>query len=81
MGNTERATRFWVLPPGMPPDRVKTMPEAFVASLKDPELLAEAKTAKLEITTVTGEEIEKLVKEIFATPPEVLKQLVPMLQP
>ena len=41
---------------------------AFMATMKDPEFLADAEKAQLEITPVSGEEVEKLVKELYQTP-------------
>jgi hypothetical protein len=44
-------------------------------TLKDPELLAEAKKSKLVITPVSGEKTEKLVDEILTMPAEAKKSL------
>jgi len=61
--------------PGTPPDRVKTLREALVKVLKDPELLAEAKKAKMDVEYSSGEELESLVKEVLDQPPEVVEQV------
>ena len=37
-------------------------------TMKDPEFLADAEKAQLEINPVVGEEVEKLVNEIYQTP-------------
>jgi hypothetical protein len=44
-------------------------------TLKDPELLAEAKKSKLVITPVSGEKTEKLVDEILSMPAQAKKSL------
>jgi hypothetical protein len=36
--------------------------------MKDPDFLAEAEKAALEITPVAGEEVEQLVKDLYQTP-------------
>lgn len=53
------------LPPGTPHDRVQTLRKAFTDALKDPELLAEAKKANLEIKPLDGVQLERGVNEIF----------------
>lgn len=66
--------RPYVAPPGVPADRVKALREAFNAMMKDPEFLAEADKAKLEIELVTGETVEKIVARVTAMPKDVLKE-------
>ena len=60
-------------PPGLPADRVKVLRAAFDATMKDREFLAEADKGQWEITPVSGEEIEKLMARIYATPPVVVE--------
>jgi tripartite-type tricarboxylate transporter receptor subunit TctC len=60
---------------GVPADRVKALQKAFMAALKDPQLLAEAKTMHLAISPLSGPAAAKLVKEVYATPPEALKMV------
>lgn len=57
--------RPWVLPPGVPNDRVETLRKAFKATLEDPEFLAEAKKTKLKLDYVSASEINGLVKDIL----------------
>jgi tripartite-type tricarboxylate transporter receptor subunit TctC len=60
--------RPYLAPPGLPPDRATALQQAFDATMKDPEFLAEAKKEKLEINPVSGHEIEQLLQEAYATP-------------
>lgn len=62
--------RPYVLPPGVPADRVAAYRKAFDETMKDPDFLAEAEKAKLIINPVNGEGVQKLVDEIYATPKE-----------
>jgi tripartite-type tricarboxylate transporter receptor subunit TctC len=57
--------RPFVVPPGTPKDRVQILRKGFMDALKDPELLAEAKKASLEIKPMDGAELERGVHEIF----------------
>ena len=64
--------RAW-RPPRSPPrstpaagtDRVRILHDAFHATLKDPEFLAEAKKAKLAVDPITGSEMKQLVADVF----------------
>ena len=40
--------------------------------MRDPEYLAEAKKRGLEVTPMSGAAIDKLIAELYATPPDVL---------
>ena len=46
--------------PGTPLDRVKILREAYVKSISNPELLAEAKKARMDVEPVTGEQLDAL---------------------
>ncbi len=76
----EAYSRPLTAPPGVPEDRLKTLRQAFVAAVKDPELLEEAAKANLELSPVPGEEIVSFVDEIFKAPPDVVKKLAEILQ-
>jgi tripartite-type tricarboxylate transporter receptor subunit TctC len=65
--------------PGVPSDRVKILREAYAKTLKEPELLDEAKKRGWEVRPVTGEELEALAKEVIAQPPEVIEWLTKLL--
>jgi len=63
---------FYYLPPEVPKDRVEAMRKAFEATLKDPELLAEAKEKKVPIEYVPYTRLEELLNQLHSAPPEVL---------
>jgi len=56
------------LPPGTPPQRVEAYRNAFDATMKDPDFLAEAEKLKLGIDPVSGMNVQKIVEQIYATP-------------
>ncbi len=66
--------RPFFAPPGLPADRLKTLRDAFVATLKDPEFLKEADKAGLEIQIVTGDEIDTLLATTYATMPALIER-------
>jgi len=63
--------RPFVAPPNVPRDRTDALRKAFMDTMKDKDFLADAEKAQMEITPVHGAEIDKLVKEIYATPAEI----------
>jgi tripartite-type tricarboxylate transporter receptor subunit TctC len=64
--------RPFMAPPGIPADRAEALRQAFDAMVKDPAFLAEAKRSRLEITPISGGELQKLVTDVYATPPKVV---------
>jgi len=73
--NSSAFARPFALPPGTPRDRVELLHKAFHATLKDPAFLAEAQKANLSIDPVTGEEMNKLVAEVFTLDAGLLAKL------
>jgi tripartite-type tricarboxylate transporter receptor subunit TctC len=64
--------RPFVLPPSVPAERVAALRQAFLETLKDPDLLADAKKQRLEINALSGEEVQQLVAKIYAMPPDII---------
>ena len=67
--------RPFSVPPGTPADRIAILRKGLADTLKDPELLKEAKKSELIITPVSGEKTEKLVDEILSMPADVKESL------
>lgn len=65
--------RPFFAPPGVPKDRVDALRAAFVATAKDPAFIAETKKQKMELQLMTGEEVEALVKRVYATPKPIVE--------
>jgi tripartite-type tricarboxylate transporter receptor subunit TctC len=66
--------RPFLAPPSVPKDRADALRKAFMDTMNDPDFRAEADKAKMEITPVSGEALDKLVKEIYATPAAIAKK-------
>lgn len=74
-------TRLYFMPPGTPKDRVATLRQAFLDTYKDPEFVAEAKKAQLELGPVTGQEMEQVVAGLFKMESAELARLKEVLVP
>jgi len=60
--------------------RVDLLRKAFMATMRDRALLADADMAQLEINPVSGEDIERLVQDIYRTPAELAQKVARMLR-
>ena len=69
-----------VATPGIPAERVKILQDAFAKTLKDPDLLAEAKKKNLEIDPISGGDLENLAKDVMSAPPDAVERLSKLLK-
>ncbi|MCC6888502.1 MAG: hypothetical protein IT536_08220 [Hyphomicrobiales bacterium] len=67
--------RPFVAPPGVPAERVRALRNAFNAVFDDPEYLAEAQQRKMQVMLVRGEEIDDVLKRIYAMPKAVIDRV------
>jgi len=68
----QEMARPFAAPPDIPRDRAAALIAAFDATMKDPEYLADAKKLRIDVNPVTGPEIDKLLRELYATPKDVI---------
>jgi tripartite-type tricarboxylate transporter receptor subunit TctC len=66
--------RSVLAPPGTPPERVAELRRAFTATMQDPRFLDEVKRAQLEISPLSGEELEAAVKRAGDFPPALIER-------
>ena len=71
--------RTYTLPPGTPKDRVQLLRNAFDATLKDSEFLADAQKSKLNVDPVAVDEVEKDVAGLFKLDPGLIAKLKDIL--
>jgi tripartite-type tricarboxylate transporter receptor subunit TctC len=64
--------RPYFLPPDVPPARVRALRRAFAATMEDAGFLAEAEKLQLDVSPMTGEEVQALVAELAKTPPAIV---------
>src|SRR5574341_803016 len=73
--------RAYALPPGIPKDRAELLRKGFMATMKDPGLLAETNKAGLAINPLSGAEVEKIVASFFKLQPAQIARLKEVLLP
>jgi tripartite-type tricarboxylate transporter receptor subunit TctC len=64
--------RPFAAPPGIPEDREAALTKAFDETMKDPDLLAEAAKEKMDISPMSGHEIDALLGQLYAISPDVV---------
>ena len=71
--------RPYMLPPGVPPERVAALRSAFAAVFKDPAFMADVDKQKLEVAFISADEIAALTERVMATPPSVVARIQALL--
>jgi len=71
--------RPMIAPPSTPPERIKILRDAYAKAMKDPELLAEAKTGRMDPELVSGDELQQLANEVLDQPPGVVERVKKIL--
>ncbi len=73
--------RPFVAPPGTNPQALDILRKAFMDSMADKQLLAEAEKSRLSINAKSGAEVAALVKKVYASSPELVKALKDAVKP
>lgn len=79
--NVAALTRPMATSPGVPADRVAALRKAFMATMQDPEFLAEAARQSAEVgPSMDGETVQRLTLEILQTPKPLLEKVGKVMQ-
>src|SRR5262249_38128437 len=73
--------RPFAVRPGTRPDRVATLRAAFAKTMMDPQVLAEAKTAKIDMEYISATDVAKGFEEMMNQPASVIEAMNKYLQP
>jgi tripartite-type tricarboxylate transporter receptor subunit TctC len=65
--------RPFAAPPEVPAERIETLRRAFDATMRDADFLADMRNQVLEVRPVGGAEVQDLMRDIYASPPDVVK--------
>jgi tripartite-type tricarboxylate transporter receptor subunit TctC len=72
--------RPFLAPPGIPAARAEALRKAFMDTMHDKDFLAETEKAQLEITPIDGAGVQKLVADLYQSPPAVVKKAAELLK-
>ena len=65
-------SRPFILPPGVPADRVEALRKIFLETIADPELQADARKMNIEAVPTSGAELQQIIANMYATPPAIV---------
>jgi hypothetical protein len=72
--------RPFIAPPDMPAERVKMLRDAFNATMKDPQFLADAERQKLDVAPEDGGHLAALFEKIYATPKAIVDKVAELIK-
>jgi tripartite-type tricarboxylate transporter receptor subunit TctC len=64
-----------IAPPGIPPERLVALKAGFAALAHDRDFLADAHAAKLDVSPIAGEAVDRIIAMISSAPPETAERL------
>jgi tripartite-type tricarboxylate transporter receptor subunit TctC len=65
----------FIAPPGVAVDRVAALRAAFIETTRDPDFLADAAKANIDVSATPGEEVQRLVARAYDSAPEVIARV------
>ena len=65
----------YMVGPGVPPERVAALRQAFMDTFADPDFLKEAAAREMSVRPIPAERVARLIGEAFATPAPVVERL------
>jgi hypothetical protein len=66
--------RPFILPPGVPAERVGALRRAFMAALQDKDAVAEARAMALDLDPLSGEEVQAAVAKAYGLPARIVER-------
>ncbi|MGE0626904.1 MAG: Bug family tripartite tricarboxylate transporter substrate binding protein [Hyphomicrobiaceae bacterium] len=74
-------TRPVAAPPGLPPKVLATLRESFMATMKDPEYIADLAKVGLDSDPMTGKETAEVFAQLAQTPAAILERAAKVIAP
>jgi tripartite-type tricarboxylate transporter receptor subunit TctC len=72
--------RPFVMPPGVPADRVAAVRGAFAKAAKDGKLIKDLEKIQLDVSLIPGERMQKLITKVLATPKPVIARAADLMK-
>ena len=64
--------RSFIAPPGTAPAQLAILRKAFSATMKDPQFIADADKLRIDVAPLSGERVQEVVRNLYASRPEVV---------
>jgi len=81
LASTSAIGRALVATPGVPPERLAALRDAFEQMTKDPQFIADARQRAFDVDPMSGEAVQKLVADTMSQPEDVLAEFRLVSQP
>ena len=72
---SETIGRPMMATPGVPGDRLNILRQAYAKAFAEPEMVAELKKKRMNLDVISGDEIERVMREIISQPREVVDRV------
>jgi tripartite-type tricarboxylate transporter receptor subunit TctC len=73
--------RPYLAPPGVPAEPIRILRAAFAATLQDRDFLADAERTRIDVVPSSGERVQQLVAQIYATPKATVERAKDLIKP
>jgi tripartite-type tricarboxylate transporter receptor subunit TctC len=73
--------RPYLAPPGIAGEPLKILRTAFAATMQDKEFLADAERTRIDVVPSTGEKVQQLVEQLYATPKATVERAKDLIKP
>jgi tripartite-type tricarboxylate transporter receptor subunit TctC len=74
-------TRPYFIAQGTRAELVATLRAAFDATMQDPQFLADAEKMRIDVSALPGAKVQELVRQLYATPKEIVEQAKKAIRP
>lgn len=74
-------SRPFIAPPETPRPQIDILRSAFISTMKDIDLIAEATKMRIGVNAKDGEEITEIVRKLYSSPPELVARVKQILRP
>ena len=69
-----RMARPFIAPPNIPPERAAILKKAFMDTQADPAYLAEAHDLQIDISPLSGDDVQRLLQVLASAPPALIER-------
>ena len=73
--------RPYLAPPGVAAEPLKILRAALGATMRDAEFLADAERTRIDVVPSSGERVQQLVEQLYATPKPTVERAKDLIKP
>jgi tripartite-type tricarboxylate transporter receptor subunit TctC len=73
--------RPYLAPPGVGAEPIRILRAGFAATMRDKDFLADAERTRIDVVPSTGERVQRLVEQLYASPKPVVERAKELIKP